>query len=858
VIQRLRSLQLLSCCRGNSSLTAYFSSGWAFFLPYLLFYLLYAWQKWPVNPAQAGAGSQDMENSLATGVHMGLPSLLHVYWALHLIHLILGALALRCWWQTRPSHLPSAVSTARFQVSILRRYFPWVSLALIFWIPGIYLEWPSDPWEHLRRINEWQILCNVTAHSSWRKSSYFLPYSLTSHTTGLVQLHWLNLYYVGICLLLSWQYYRLARAVGLGERASFIFVLLNALTLGNNVFSFYRYYGLSSSILAQIGAVALTRIAVEYFSRPRTSQSNPPSAPAGTDGLRDFHPLPATRSTLLRSGGATLALLPLIAFNHIQGFGIAGLGVLAVIVWRLIEWKRSMIGWLALTAIALSAATVRWFPREPALDRIYHPHGWLTAWYGFNLFSPSSPAFDRALQILGIFGVINLIIGLWLIARRNHIAGWLTLTPVLALALPWIALPFADAVAANMSSENIITFQRMLFAVPTGLALVAVFSHPQPGSAPSPHHAAAVHPFPTLVLTTRKAYPLLCIGLVSAVVFAPGPLAYNRLWQITQTAPQDLQLLHFVELVRPLSHFRESNADTLMIRHPLVSEIERVFQPDLYWNSSRLADASVSIAELTQQLDLFDGVSSNFDHPSAHQNIPWSDGFLLHKRESDRPTAKIIFTPTSPSVPWITLGGVAPQETLQAPHRLIISSPIGSVSYPFSPELIPVSRYHRYQLTCRIRQSGASDAINYLAVAWYDQDANLLTSNLPFPHGAGRPAGWNNGTFSYFGIIGRPAAPDWTSYSVSFGPGASAAIPANAAFARVGAMLNFNGAAKARVELADIRLVECNLPPQLLLSAPSFDHLYTPASTAARLSGHWAPQYVPAVNVGIAEIRAHF
>ena len=37
-------------------LTAYFRSGWAFFIPYLAAYLLYAWLKWPVNPANGGEG----------------------------------------------------------------------------------------------------------------------------------------------------------------------------------------------------------------------------------------------------------------------------------------------------------------------------------------------------------------------------------------------------------------------------------------------------------------------------------------------------------------------------------------------------------------------------------------------------------------------------------------------------------------------------------------------------------------------------------------------------------------------------------------------------------------------------------
>jgi len=231
-------------------LRRYFYSGWAFFMPYLFFYLLYYWRKWPVNP---GASSH-------------IPPLLHVYGALHVINVILGLLALRTWWSEAKSGFPD------FPLSRFSAFLPWALLALIFYIPGAYLEWPSDPWEHLRRINEWHIDQTVGIHSAWPKSSYFLAYSLLSRAFGLQQLFWLNFYYTGICLLLCWQYYRLARVVGLGERASLVFVILQAIMFGNNIFSFYRYYGISSSIYAQLGAVALTRLGIEVMSRKSESQ----------------------------------------------------------------------------------------------------------------------------------------------------------------------------------------------------------------------------------------------------------------------------------------------------------------------------------------------------------------------------------------------------------------------------------------------------------------------------------------------------------------------------------------------------------------------------------------------------------
>src|ERR1035441_7882935 len=87
-------------------LRRYFSSGWAFFMPYLFFYLLYYWRKWPVNPLPADnpyRGSQ-------------LPPLLHVYGTLHAIHVILGLLALRMWWGETKSEFP-AFPLSRFSAS---------------------------------------------------------------------------------------------------------------------------------------------------------------------------------------------------------------------------------------------------------------------------------------------------------------------------------------------------------------------------------------------------------------------------------------------------------------------------------------------------------------------------------------------------------------------------------------------------------------------------------------------------------------------------------------------------------------------------------------------------------------------
>ncbi len=823
-------------------LVAYFRSGWAFFIPYLAAYLLYAAMGWPVNPAHTGSW---------------VPSLLHVYWALHAAHLILAGIALRAWWKGTAFklQLPTSTSSARALPSTADRLLstgysllPWLCLALIFWIPGIYLEWPSDPWEHLRRINEWRVLDHVTAHSSWKKSSYFLPYSLTAHTTDQTQLSLLNLYYTGVCLLLSWQYYRLAQAIGLDRRASFIFVLLNALAFGNNIFSFYRYYGLSSSILAQIGAVTLTRLALEVARNPQLSVSDL------------FRP----QVTVYRLSLIVVvpALLALITFNHVQGLGIAGLGVLAVIVWRLIEWRRAMILWAAVAAVLLSIATVLWFPRHPALDAVYRPQGWLTAWYGFNLFAADSPAFGRSWQILGTVGVADLGFALWLILRGNHAAGWLTLMPVCALILPVFAVPFANAVSANQPTENIIIFHRMLFAVPLSLGTVVALARLAPDIA-SASGQTSLRPtasgemrFPLCLPAYSWTVPIF---VVVALLLPPGPKGYARFWQSMQTPPGDLQLVHEILLLDSTSSLAKAQpADTLLVSGPLERRVRSAFVSAAGGDEFRRIHAPLNAGEFSRSFaDIRCFPRGARLEPGLRTGSDMPPGFMAFSFPGpDRvPETRLIENPTSRGSSWQTLSGTPVEITAATGNSTIVRNPPGRTAHVFAARLIGVDHGRRYRLTVTLRQTGSASAINYLAVAWYDAKGNLLDSNCPPTSGAGLPAGWINGTYSYFGLAGQPGSPDWTTYAIEFGPGEAASIPTNAAGLRIGALLNYNGAAGALIELKDI----------LLLAKPGYRHavcavssalaVYSPASLAALLSGHWSPQKVASDHAGLPEIQ---
>jgi len=221
-----------------------------------------------------------------------------------------------------------------------------------------------------------------------------------------------------------------------------------------------------------------------------------------------------------------------------------------VATWRLIAWKQSA-GWILLAAaILLSLATVRWYPRYPGIDAVYLPQGWLSHWYGFNILSPDSPACDRMLQIIGAVGLVNLAAGL-LLLRRNHLVGWLTIMPLIALCLPCVAIPFAGALARHESDINIITFQRMFFAIPAGLAMVCLGARIMAcRTEDSP--AASCRPF--------FAYTVAMGSLVILTTVSSSSPRYNHFWHALVQTPADLQMDGLMADLKPpafvLNHSR--------------------------------------------------------------------------------------------------------------------------------------------------------------------------------------------------------------------------------------------------------------------------------------------------------------
>jgi hypothetical protein len=825
------------------ALRRYFASGWAFLIPYLAVYLLYYATDWPVNPASDSESGEIPASAV--------PSLLHVYWALHALHVALALLASASakmeegmvkgeknapggdnlghalhHQQLRAMRSELLATTIRrfrsllpLHSSIFRRPFTlhpspftlqsslfWLLLALIFYIPGVYLEWPSDPWEHLRRINEWHATATVGGHSCWYKSAYFIPYSLLSWATGLRQLFWLDFYYTGICLLLCWQYYRLARACGLGERASMIFVLTQAILFGNNIFSFYRYYGISSSIYAQIGAVAITRIALEFATRG-TSQEQHSGWPASENiRARAFWHWPTLLKAILP---AIACLVPFVAFNHQQGIGIAALGVLAILIWRTIEWRRSALWWLIAGTLIFNALFLWLYPKPPVIE-IYRTNGALNAWYGFNIFDFTHPIGDRMLQIVSAFGLVNILAAL-LLLRRNHVSAWLTITPLIVLSLPCISIPLATALSRNGENVNyIITFQRMIFAIPIGLALV---------------HRVKTAP--------EMARPLIAMTICIPTVISPPPAPpfYNRIWNTLSTPPRDLSLRDNISIYSSLP--QESNFEILTtISGQAVAACTRA-----QLLSPRGREIGTPVSEhLERTVLLIEDYKAGQLPPPRHYQKPPSPKNLIPNPKANIP------------IDWIAIRFASPlfQPTVQ--------SPPGTPCWVFTAALIPISKRQCYKLEIQVRQSGNTTANTYLAVAWYDESKTLIESYPPPPKGAGNPRRWHNGIFSYFASISTIPQGIWTPYTVRFGLGEEYEIPQRAAYLRVGGLLNWDATPSVEVQLTNFTLVEVD--PPLIKSAYS-----TPTSTcsfasqAAQLSRHWPAQQALYENAGINEFH---
>ena len=156
---------------------ALFSNGWLFIVPYLLLYLSFK------------------------SLHIPASLLKTVFIAFHLciIPLLINYL---------------------FRISRKREAWDfvfWIGLFLLFLIPGAYLEFPADPWEHFRRIYAWQGFSFIDENPLSNKFSYFWGWTFVYMVPPLYRRTALSIYGAFWELVLAYQFYLLALRLGFSK-----------------------------------------------------------------------------------------------------------------------------------------------------------------------------------------------------------------------------------------------------------------------------------------------------------------------------------------------------------------------------------------------------------------------------------------------------------------------------------------------------------------------------------------------------------------------------------------------------------------------------------------------------------------
>jgi hypothetical protein len=200
-----------------------------------------------------------------------------------------------------------------------------------------------------------------------------------------------------------------------------------------------------------------------------------------------------------------------------------------------------------------------------------------------------------------------------------------------------------------------------------------------------------------------------------------------------------------------------------------------------------------------------------------------------------------------------------------SPAATAVQNRLGEKSELLCTQPIRISPTTLYKVEVSVRRLSQANAATLLLVAWYDDHGAFLPSFLPSPEGAGTPMGWENGTYSYFGLAGQNPPAVWTTYRASFGPGGNAVVPPHAAFVRIGLLLNNRQFPGGQVQATNFLLWEAassgepadgvispNLPRMVYLK-PS-QEIYTNYSQAGYLSGHWLPLEVALLSSGFPEL----
>ena len=396
-------------------LSNYFGSGWLFFLPYLILYLAF----WAFNaPVQV---------------------LLKVFYILHILHIV--GLCYFIYLKTKFINL--------------KDLFFWAVLFSLFFNVGAYLEFPSDPWTHLFRIFQWENINQIHDANSNYKFAYFFGFSMLGKLDPINHKFGLDGYHTFWAILTTIHFYKLALNTIKCKAWAKLATTCVLLMLGNSSFSFFSYYGISSTMLSMIAFLAALNTLVLWQNKK-----------------------PNYNLFLI------LLALTLGIFNHPQSlllFLTCGTGVL----FHFIIAKHDWLSFFKIFGIGSIITSILFYLiiQLPICDdfrKLLNPYKlsneWFYFWGGFKLFSLNpeiNNSSGRCMQILGWYGILNCLSSIYLI-KKNHILGWISLSPILFLLYP----PFAQTLAFILLEYNVlIVFQRILLGIPVSFSIILILKN---------------------------------------------------------------------------------------------------------------------------------------------------------------------------------------------------------------------------------------------------------------------------------------------------------------------------------------------------------------------------------------------
>jgi len=371
-----------------------FGNGCFFFLPYLALYV-FAW---------------------VVGVPVRILTGLFV--ALHAINLVLLAVY---------------VGAQRHRLRVPDLVF-WSILLGVFLVPGAYLEYPADPWEHLRRLFQWFAVDVVADGQQRHKFAYFWGHTLVNWVPIEGRRLALDFYAAFWQMLVASQVYALSRRLGFDRALSMLQVVAFVLLFGTNVFGI-RYYALSSTPLAYAAFLRILVCGIDFLDRRN-----------------------------VRAAAAIPLLLALAWANHEQEvlFSLIGVGSLLGVAWyrRLAPAARPAVN-RRLLGVVLLCLAAGGFARRFA-PHLYEHVFWSQVSYvgGFAVWQR-----HEFLETYGLHGLLSLVFAVWLRRRHPRLAA-LTLMPTLFLLFP----PTAVAFAAMIGTGSVV--HRILYAFPLSFMLV--------------------------------------------------------------------------------------------------------------------------------------------------------------------------------------------------------------------------------------------------------------------------------------------------------------------------------------------------------------------------------------------------